>query len=89
MPDLRADAARDLPDAGDRGKTPNYRRKVFMNISDFTARRQRLAAAAGDIAYTEFGTGPTAVFVHGLATSGALSPRAARSRRSSSECLLH
>ena len=43
-----------------------------MDISEFTARRQMLAAATGDIAYTESGTGPAAVFVHGLATSGAL-----------------
>jgi len=43
-----------------------------MDISDFTARRRTLAAAAGDIAYTESGAGPAAVFVHGLATSGAL-----------------
>src|SRR5260370_42345088 len=43
-----------------------------MDISEFTARRQRLTTASGDIAYTESGTGPAAVFVHGLATSGAL-----------------
>ena len=43
-----------------------------MDISEFTARRQTLTAATGDIAYTESGAGPAAVFVHGLATSGAL-----------------
>jgi pimeloyl-ACP methyl ester carboxylesterase len=43
-----------------------------MDIVEFTARRRTLATAAGDIAYTESGTGPAAVFVHGLATSGAL-----------------
>lgn len=43
-----------------------------MDISQFTARRQMLTAASGDIAYTESGTGPAAVFVHGLATNGAL-----------------
>ena len=43
-----------------------------MDISEFTARRQTLTTAAGDIAYTESGSGPAAVFVHGLATSGAL-----------------
>ena len=43
-----------------------------MEISEFTARRQTLKTAAGDIGYTESGTGPAAVFVHGLATSGAL-----------------
>src|SRR5580704_10910024 len=43
-----------------------------MDISEFTARRRTLTAATGDIAYTESGAGPAAVFVHGLATSGAL-----------------
>src|SRR5579863_2413214 len=43
-----------------------------MEISEFTARRQTLTTAAGDIAYTESGSGPAAVFVHGLATNGAL-----------------
>ncbi|MGH3423015.1 MAG: alpha/beta fold hydrolase, partial [Streptosporangiaceae bacterium] len=43
-----------------------------MEITEYTARRQTLTAAAGDIAYAESGTGPAAVFVHGLATSGAL-----------------
>ena len=43
-----------------------------MDISEFTARRQTLTASTGDIAYTESGAGPAAVFVHGLATSGAL-----------------
>ncbi|HSZ41590.1 MAG TPA: alpha/beta hydrolase [Trebonia sp.] len=44
-----------------------------MDISTFTAKRQRLAAKGGEIAYTEFGDGPrTALFIHGLGTSGAL-----------------
>jgi pimeloyl-ACP methyl ester carboxylesterase len=43
-----------------------------MDIANFTARRRTLATASGDIAYTESGTGPAAVFVHGLATRGAL-----------------
>ena len=43
-----------------------------MEISEFTARRQTLTTAAGDIAYTESGSGPAVVFVHGLATNGAL-----------------
>lgn len=43
-----------------------------MDITTFTANRKTLTAPGGDIAYTEFGTGPTALFVHGLATSGAL-----------------
>ena len=43
-----------------------------MEISEYTARRQTLTTASGDIAYTESGAGPVAVFVHGLATGGAL-----------------
>ncbi len=43
-----------------------------MDITSFTANRKTLAAPDGDIAYTEFGGGPAALFVHGLATSGAL-----------------
>jgi pimeloyl-ACP methyl ester carboxylesterase len=43
-----------------------------MDITTFTANRKTLTAPDGDIAYTEFGDGPAALFVHGLATSGAL-----------------
>jgi len=43
-----------------------------MDISTFTSHRRNLATADGEIAYTEFGTGPAAVFVHGVVTSGAL-----------------
>ena len=43
-----------------------------MDISTFTASRKTLTVPGGDIAYTEFGDGPAALFVHGLATSGAL-----------------
>ena len=43
-----------------------------MDITTFTANRRTLAAPGGGIAYTEFGEGPAVLFVHGLATSGAL-----------------
>lgn len=43
-----------------------------MDVATFTSHRRSLATDAGDIAYTEFGTGPTALFVHGLGTNGAL-----------------
>ena len=43
-----------------------------MDVTTFIANRKTLAAPGGDIAYTEFGDGPAALFVHGLATSGAL-----------------
>jgi pimeloyl-ACP methyl ester carboxylesterase len=43
-----------------------------MDVSTFTAHRRSLTTPAGEIAYTEFGDGPAALFVHGLATSGLL-----------------
>jgi pimeloyl-ACP methyl ester carboxylesterase len=43
-----------------------------MDVSTFTSQRRTLATAAGEIAYTEFGAGPAAVFVHGIGTSGLL-----------------
>jgi len=43
-----------------------------MDVSTFTAHRRVLASPAGQIAYTEFGTGPAALFVHGLGTSALL-----------------
>jgi pimeloyl-ACP methyl ester carboxylesterase len=44
-----------------------------MDISAFTANREKLSAKGGEIAWTEFGAGPrTALFIHGLGTSGAL-----------------
>jgi pimeloyl-ACP methyl ester carboxylesterase len=47
-------------------------RKQIMDVSTFTAHRRSLTAPAGEIAYAEFGDGPAALFVHGLATSGLL-----------------
>lgn len=44
-----------------------------MDVGTFTANRTTISAKGGEIAYTEFGTGPaTALFVHGLGTSGAI-----------------
>jgi pimeloyl-ACP methyl ester carboxylesterase len=43
-----------------------------MDVNTFTAQRRVLATPAGEIAYTEFGAGPAALFVHGLGTSGLL-----------------
>ncbi|HWG01394.1 MAG TPA: alpha/beta fold hydrolase [Trebonia sp.] len=42
-----------------------------MEVSTFTARRKTVTTQAGDIAYTEFGDGPAALFIHGIGTSGA------------------
>jgi alpha/beta hydrolase fold len=43
-----------------------------MNVNTFLSHRRSLATPFGEIAYTEFGAGPAALFVHGLGTSGAL-----------------
>jgi pimeloyl-ACP methyl ester carboxylesterase len=43
-----------------------------MDVGTFTAHRRLLASSGGDIAYTEIGTGPAALFVHGAGVSGAL-----------------
>ncbi len=43
-----------------------------MDVSTFTAHRRYLATSDGEIAYSEFGQGPVALFVHGLGTNGAL-----------------
>jgi pimeloyl-ACP methyl ester carboxylesterase len=42
-----------------------------MDISTFTAHRETVTTATGDIAYTELGDGPAALFIHGIGTSGA------------------
>jgi pimeloyl-ACP methyl ester carboxylesterase len=43
-----------------------------MDVATFTAQRHSLTTPSGEIAYTEFGAGPAAVFVHGLGTNGVL-----------------
>ena len=43
-----------------------------MDVSTFIAHRRLLNTEAGEIAYTEFGDGPAALFVHGLGTNGVL-----------------
>jgi pimeloyl-ACP methyl ester carboxylesterase len=43
-----------------------------MDVKVFLSRRRSLVTSSGEIAYTELGTGPAALFVHGVGTSGAL-----------------
>ena len=43
-----------------------------MDVSTFHAHRRSVDTPAGEIAYTEFGSGPAALFVHGIGTSGLL-----------------
>ena len=43
-----------------------------MDVNAFLSHRRSLATRSGEIAYTELGAGPAALFVHGVGTSGAL-----------------
>src|ERR1700761_561583 len=43
-----------------------------MDVSTFNAHRRTVGTPAGEIAYTELGSGPAALFVHGIGTSGLL-----------------
>jgi pimeloyl-ACP methyl ester carboxylesterase len=43
-----------------------------MDVNTFLSHRRSLATASGEIACTEFGAGPAALFVHGVGTSGAM-----------------
>lgn len=43
-----------------------------MRMEEFVARRRTVDTRVGEIAYTEFGEGPTALFVHGVLVNGLL-----------------
>jgi pimeloyl-ACP methyl ester carboxylesterase len=58
-----------------------------MDASTFTARRQVLSTPAGDIGYTEFGSGPAALFVHGIGTSGLLWRHVIEEMADTSRCI--
>lgn len=58
-----------------------------MDVSTFISHRRTLPTAAGDIAYTEWGTGPAAVFVHGLSASGALWRHVMESLSDTTRCI--
>ncbi len=58
-----------------------------MDASTFNAHRRTLSAPAGEIAYTELGSGPVALFVHGLGTSGLLWRHVIENLRDTSRCI--
>jgi pimeloyl-ACP methyl ester carboxylesterase len=58
-----------------------------MDVSTFTSHRQTVATASGEIAYTEWGTGPAAVFVHGVGTSGVLWRHAIERLHDTTRCI--
>ena len=58
-----------------------------MDVSTFLAHRKTLTTPAGDIAYTEFGAGPVALFVHGLGTNGLLWRHVIENLQDTSRCI--
>ena len=58
-----------------------------MDVSTFLAHRKTLTTPAGDIACTELGTGPAALFVHGAGTSGLLWRNAIEQLSGTSRCV--
>jgi pimeloyl-ACP methyl ester carboxylesterase len=58
-----------------------------MDVNTFLSHRRSLATRSGDIAYTEFGEGPAALFVHGIGTSGALWRQVIEGLSDTSRCI--
>ena len=58
-----------------------------MDVNTFLSHRRSLATASGEIAYTESGEGPAALFVHGLGTSGALWRQVIEDLSDTSRCI--
>ena len=58
-----------------------------MDVSTFTTYRQSLSTPAGEIAYTELGSGPVALFVHGLGTNGVLWRQVIEDLQDTSRCI--
>jgi pimeloyl-ACP methyl ester carboxylesterase len=58
-----------------------------MDVSTFVSHRRTLATPSGEIAYTEWGTGPAAVFVPGITVSGALWRHVIESLRDTTRCI--
>ena len=58
-----------------------------MEVSTFLAHRRTLSTPAGEIAYTELGDGPAALFVHGIGTSGLLWRHVIEDLRDTTRCI--
>ncbi len=58
-----------------------------MDVNTFLSHRRSLATPSGEIACTEFGAGPTALFVHGLGTSGVLWRQVIEDLSDTSRCI--
>src|ERR1700753_2170044 len=62
-------------------------REHLMAVNAFLSRRRSLTTPSGEIAYTELGAGPAALFVHGVGTSGALWRQVVAEPSESRRCL--
>jgi pimeloyl-ACP methyl ester carboxylesterase len=58
-----------------------------MDVSTFNAHRRTVDTPAGEIAYTELGSGPAALFVHGIGTSGLLWRHVIEEMQDTSRCI--
>ena len=58
-----------------------------MDVNTFLSHRRSLATPSGEIACTELGTGPAALFVHGVGTSGALWRQVIEDLSGTSRCI--
>ena len=58
-----------------------------MDVSTFATHRRSLDTPAGEIAYTELGSGPVALFVHGIGTSGLLWRQVIEDLQDTSRCI--
>jgi pimeloyl-ACP methyl ester carboxylesterase len=58
-----------------------------MDVNTFLSHRRSLATPSGEIAYTELGAGPAALFVHGLGTSGVLWRQVIEDLSGTSRCI--
>jgi pimeloyl-ACP methyl ester carboxylesterase len=58
-----------------------------MDVNTFLSNRRSLDTPSGEIAYTEFGEGPAALFVHGVGTSGALWRQVIEDLSNTSRCI--
>jgi pimeloyl-ACP methyl ester carboxylesterase len=58
-----------------------------MDVNTFLSHRRSLATPSGEIAYTELGAGPAALFIHGIGTSGALWRQVIEDLSGTSRCI--
>ncbi|HEX4088105.1 MAG TPA: alpha/beta hydrolase [Trebonia sp.] len=58
-----------------------------MDVNAFLSHRRPVATPSGEIACTELGAGPAALFVHGVGTSGALWRQVAAELTDASRCI--